>query len=148
MSTPLQHVMLRLVNIYPPFIGAGIWACRVDALTYRIQMKQTIFNANVFGTHFGGVLYAMCAPWFILILMRVLGPGYSVWDKVATIQCIKPGRGTVTATFYIPPELVEESRVAVDASGKLEPAFAVDVLDGQEHVIALVEKLLYVHKKK
>lgn len=148
MSTFRQRLMARFINLYPPFVGAGIRSQRLDALTYRIRMRQTIFNGNIFGTHFGGSLYAMCDPWFVLILMQALGPDYIVWDKAARIQFLKPGRGTMTVTFHIPQERVDEIRAALDESQKIEPTFEVDVVDGQGQVIAHVEKLLYVRKKK
>jgi hypothetical protein len=72
---------------------------------------------------------------------------YIVWDKAASIQFLKPGRGTVTATFHIPRERVDEIRAAVDGGQKLEPTFSVDVLNDQGEVVARVEKLLYVRKK-
>lgn len=111
-------------------------------------MPLTWFNCNIFGTHFGGSLYAMCDPWFALILLRALGEGYIVWDKAANIQFVRPGRGTVIATFHIPPEQVEEIRREVASKPKVEPLFSVDVLDLTGQVVARVEKLLYVRRKK
>jgi non-canonical (house-cleaning) NTP pyrophosphatase len=90
----------------------------------------------------------MCDPWFMLIMMQHLGREYVVWDKAASIQFVKPGRGTVTATFHIPPETVESIRSQVDVGEKLEPTFNVDVVDEQGEVVAKVEKRLYVRKKK
>ena len=84
----------------------------------------------------------------MLILMHALGSGYIVWDKAANIQFLQPGRGTVTATFHIPQERVDEIRSAADASRKIEPTFTVDVLDADGKAVARVEKLLYVRKKK
>jgi len=142
-----QRFRARFINLYPPFIGAGIHVRRVDNHTYRIEMKLTALNRNLLGVHSGGSLYAMCDPFFLLILMHALGPEYIVWDKAATIQFLKPGRGTVTATFHIPPERVDEIRAAVVGGEKLEPTFTVDVVDDQGQVIAHVDKLLYVRKK-
>jgi acyl-coenzyme A thioesterase PaaI-like protein len=104
-------------------------------------------NRNIVGTHFGGSLYAMCDPWFMLILMRALGTNYIVWDKAASVQFLRPGRGTVTATFHIPQQRVDEIRLVVDSGLKSEPTFTVDVLDAQGAVVAHVEKLLYVRRK-
>jgi len=89
----------------------------------------------------------MCDPWFMLILMRALGTDYIVWDKAASIQFLKPGRSTVTATFHIPQKRIDEIRRGADDGQKLEPMFTVDVLDAQGEAIARVEKLLYVRKK-
>ncbi len=147
MSTRWQRFRERLINFYPPLFGAGIRARRIDERTIRVEMKLTALNRNIVGTHFGGSLYAMCDPWFMLILMRLLGHDYIVWDKAASIQFLKPGRGTVTATFHIPPERVDEIRAAADREKKVEPTFTVDVVDEKNQVVARVEKLLYVRKK-
>ena len=111
-------------------------------------MKLTVLNHNVFGTHFGGSLYAMCDPWFVLILMRALDPEYIMWDKVASIQLLYPGRGIMTATFHISQENIAEIRREADGGQKIEPKFAVDVLDAHGEATAHVEKLIYVRKKK
>jgi len=71
-----------------------------------------------------------------------------VWDKAASIQFLKPGRGTVTATFRIAPAQIAELRAQADREGKIEPLFNVDVIDQQGEVIAKVEKRLYIRKKK
>jgi hypothetical protein len=137
----------RLINFYPPLLGAGIRSRTIDELTIHVEMKLTALNRNIVGVHFGGSLYAMCDPWFMLIMMRALGPDYIVWDKAASIKFVSPGRGTVNAIFQIPQERVNEIRTAADRGEKVEPIFLVDVLGEQGQVIAHVEKLLYVRKK-
>ena len=146
----MHSLRYRFINVYPPFLGAGI---RVrhresDEHTIKVQMKLTKLNLNAVGTHFGGSLYAMCDPWFMLILMQHLGRDYVVWDKAAAIQFVKPGRGTVSATFHISPEQIADLRAQVEQAGKIEPLFNVDVIDEQGEVVAKVEKRLYMRKKK
>ena len=148
MSTRWQRFRERLINFYPPFLGAGIRSRRIDEYTTRVEMKLTALNRNILGTHFGGSLYVMCDPWFVLILMRTLGLDYIVWDKSASIQFLQPGRGKVTATFHIPLERVNEIREQADSGKKTEPVFTVDVVDEKNKVVARVEKLLYVRRKK
>jgi acyl-coenzyme A thioesterase PaaI-like protein len=147
MNTLRQRLLERFINFYPPFLGAGIHSRTVDERTIRVEKKLTTLNRNIVGTHFGGSLYAMCDPWFMLILMRLLGKDYIVWDKAARIQFLQPGRDTVTATFHIPQARIDEIRAAVTDGEKIEPTFSVDVLDTQGQAIARVEKLLYVRKK-
>ena len=137
----------RLINFYPPLLGAGIRSRTVDELTIHVEMKLTALNRNIVGVHFGGSLYAMCDPWFMLIMMRALGPDYLVWDKAASIKFVSPGRGTVKAVFQITQERVNGIRAVADCGEKIEPTFSVDVLGEQGQVIAHVEKLLYVRKK-
>ena len=148
MSTTWQRLLEKMINFYPPLVGAGIRSRTIDENTIHVEMKLTALNRNIVGSHFGGSLYAMCDPWFMLILMRTLGTDYIVWDKAASIQFLQPGRGTVTATFHIPQEIVAEIRLEADDGQKIEPAFGVDVLDGKGQPIAHVDKLLYVRKKK
>ena len=141
--------LLKWINWYPPFLGMNIRVVYVapDFQTIRVQSKLSRRNLNAVGTHFGGTLYAMCDPFFMLILMHALGDEYIVWDKAAHIQFLRPGRGAVTATFHIPPERVSEIRAQADRGEKIEPTFSVDVVDEQNEIVARVEKLLYVRRK-
>jgi acyl-coenzyme A thioesterase PaaI-like protein len=140
--------MMRLLSLYPPYLGAGIRVrAAADLRTFEVRMKLSRFNRNYVGTQFGGSLYSMCDPFFMLILAEALGRGYIVWDKAATIRFRRPGRGTVRATFHIPPERIAEIRAAADAQGKIEPTFEVAVLDDAGEIVAEVEKLLYVRRK-
>jgi len=84
----------------------------------------------------------------MLILLQHLGRDCIVWDKAAAIQFLKPGRGTVTATFHIAPEQIAELRAQADREGKIEPVFSVDVIDEKGEVVAKVEKRLYIRHKK
>jgi acyl-coenzyme A thioesterase PaaI-like protein len=140
--------LLKAMNLYPPFLGAGIRVRRtgVDLQTFEVRMKLTFFNRNYVGTHFGGSLYAMCDPFFMLILIPALGPDYVVWDKEATIRFRRPGRGTVRATFHIPQERLDEIRRAADADGKVEPVLRAEVVGMNGEVVAEVEKILHVRR--
>lgn len=138
----------KFINHYPPLWGAGIRSQKLDERTIRVEMKLMPFNQNIVGVHFGSSLYAMCDPWFMLILMRLLGRDYIVWDKAAEIKFIKPGRSTVTATFHIPQERVDEIIRATVNGEKYEPSFEVDVLDEGGQVVARIKKLLHVKQRK
>lgn len=146
----MNSLRFKWINWYPPLLGAGIHVVHreSDEHTIKVKMPLTRLNLNVVGVHFGGSLYAMCDPWFMLILMQHLGRDYIVWDKAASIQFLKPGKGTVSATFHLAPETIDEIRVQADRGEKLEPIFNVEVIDEGGEVIAKVEKRLYVRKKK
>ncbi len=111
-------------------------------------MPLTPWNRNYFGTHFGGSLYSMCDPFFVLILAENLGREFSVWDKAATIRFRRAGRGTVRARFHVPRERIEEIRAEVAAQGKAEPAFTVEVRDERGDVVCEIEKLLHVTRRR
>ncbi len=145
-----RRLRLKLFTwVWPPYLGAGVRIRRVadDLRSVDVELPLHFWNRNYVGTHFGGSLFAMTDPFFMIILIEQLGPAYAVWDKAATIRYRKPGRGTVRATFEIPPERVEEIRRAADEDGKVEPIFVARVLDAQGEVVAEVEKLLSVRRR-
>lgn len=138
-----------LMNLWPPFIGAGIHVERIapDYTEARVRLRLGLLNRNYMGTHFGGSLYAMTDPFFALLVMHQLGRRYVVWDKASRIDYRLPGRGTVRAVFRVTPEQVDTIRRAAAGGGKHEPEFTVDVLDRHGEVVATVSKTLYVRLK-
>jgi hypothetical protein len=140
----------RLLNTYPPYLGAGVRVRRVseDFRTIEVEMPLRWWNKNLVGTHFGGSLYSMTDPFFMILLIQHLGPEYVVWDKAATIRFKKPGKGVMRATFELSKEKVEEIRAEADRGGKVEPVFQVMVTDAEGSVVAEVDKLLWVKKRK
>ena len=139
----------KLINWYPPMIGAGIKVIETapDYTSITVEMKLRWWNKNVVGTQFGGSLYMMCDPFFMAILMMNIGRDYIVWDKAASIRFLKPGRKAVRAHFHIPPEEIARVRAEADAKGKCEPEYEVDVVDTDGVVVAKVHKTLYVRRK-
>jgi acyl-coenzyme A thioesterase PaaI-like protein len=109
-----------------------------------VHLDLHFWNRNYVGTHFGGSIYAMADPFFMLMLIENLGPDFVVWDKAASVRFRKPGRGRITAKFRLTPEQIEEVRRNAELKGKYEPVFVVEVRDEQGDVVAEVEKLLYV----
>ncbi len=144
-----ERLMMRAVNLYPPYLGAGVRVHhgRGDGNTIVVSMTLRFYNRNLFGTHFGGSLYSMCDPWFVFILVRNLGREYVVWDKSASIDFLRPGRGRVTATFHVTEEEVERIRAAVERDGKTEPVLAADIVGQDGEVVARVPKRLWGRRK-
>jgi len=142
-----KRLLLRSINAWPPFLGAGIRVTRMASNAIDVEMRLRFWNRNYVGTHFGGSLYSMTDPFFMLMLLENLGPEYLVWDKAATIRFKKPGRGKVRAEFRLSDEQIDEIRQAVAANGKTEPTFAVQVKDEAGEVVAEVEKVLWVKRK-
>ena len=138
-----------LMNLWPPFIGAGIHVERLspDYTEAVVRMRLGLLNRNYMGTHFGGSLYAMTDPFFALLVMHQLGRDYVVWDKASSIDYKLPGRGTVRARFRVTPEQVEAIRQATACGDKHEPVFTVDVVNRKDEVVATVEKTVYVRRK-
>jgi len=140
---------LRLLRFYPPYFGAGVKVSRVasDLSELEVEMNLSAWNRNFVGTQFGGSLYSMCDPFFMLMLMMQLGEGYVVWDKSASIDFLRPGRGRVKARFEMPRARVEQLRAEADAQGKINPTFEVTVVDEQGEAVARVRKILSIRRK-
>ena len=140
----------RFLRIWPPFLFAGIRVTDIsDDYRYaRVELRQRWFNRNYVGTHFGGSLFAMTDPFWMILLLQRLGPGYLVWDQAGEIRFLKPGRGTVVAEFRLASEVVEEIRAEAENGEKLLRWFEMDVVDAGGEVVAKVRKQVYVRKKR
>lgn len=149
MKTRRKSRWMRWINMWPPFLGAGIRVTRMDddMRAVDVEMKLTRLNRNYVGTHYGGSLYSMADPFYMLMLIANLGREYIVWDKAATIRFQKPGKGTVRAEFRLSEQQIEGIRERLKSEAKVEPTFLVEIKDAHGAAIAEVEKLLYVRKK-
>jgi hypothetical protein len=137
------------INLWPPFLGAGIRVTRLDGdwKAIDVEMKLRFLNRNYVGTHYGGSLYSMTDPFYMLMLMENLGRNYVAWDKSASIRFRRPGRGRVTAQFRLSEQQLGEIRQQLETAEKLEPVFVVEVKDEEGEVVAQVEKVVQVRKK-
>jgi acyl-coenzyme A thioesterase PaaI-like protein len=139
----------RWMNFWPPLLGAGIRVRHIadDFTAVDVEMRLRPWNQNAVGTHFGGSLYAMTDPFYMLMLMGALGRDYIVWDKAATIRFKKPGKGLVRAHFRLSQEQIASIRSEADQNHKVEPVLHVNVVDSDGVTVAEVEKTLYVRRK-
>ncbi len=149
MKTKRKNRWLRWINLWPPMLGAGIRVTRMDddMRTVDVEMKLTKLNRNYVGTHYGGSLYSMADPFYMLMLINNLGRDYIVWDKAATIRFRRPGKGTVKAEFRLTEADLDEIRSTLETQKKYEPVFRVDIKDEQGEVVAEVEKTIYIRRK-
>ena len=138
------------MNLWPPFLGAGIKVrhIRADYREVVVSMKLRWYNRNYVGTHFGGSLAAMTDPFYMLMLIHILGSDYTVWDKSSTIDFIAPGRGTVTARFRLNDDQIAEIKNETASGNAYFPELSVDIVNGSDEVVARVRKKLYVRKKQ
>ena len=140
----------RLLNWYPPYIGTGInidYICD-DWTEIQVSMRLTWFNKNAVGTHFGGSLFSMVDPHYVLLLMKLLGKDYYVWDQSASIRFVKATKRKVRAHFSISPERLNEIKQKTDNGEKHLAEFRLDILDDNSDQIAEVIKVVYIKKKK
>src|SRR5437879_103767 len=126
-----SRALRRGVNLWPPFLGAGIRVKHIasDMKAIDVEMKLRWWNANYVGTQFGGSLFAMTDAFYMLMLMANLGRDYIVWDKAASIRYKKPGKGTVTANFRLNDAQLDDIRERLRTLPKYEHTSKVEATD-------------------
>lgn len=141
--------LIKRINLYPPYLGMGVRvrAFRDDFTRFEVVLRSRWYNRNLFGTHFGGSLYAMCDPFFVFIITMNLGRNYVVWDKSASIEFLRPAKGTILGIFEISQGRLEEIRAEVDELGKNTYHFEADLVDEAGKAVARVSKEVYVRSK-
>ncbi|MFC0598578.1 DUF4442 domain-containing protein [Streptomyces palmae] len=143
------RTLRRGMNLWPPYLFAGVRVLHLadDWSSARVRLRLHRFNRNYVGTHFGGSLFAMSDPFWMLLVMQRLGRDYIVWDKTGEIDFVSPGRGDVFAEFRLDEDRLEEIREATADGGKALPWFVNDVVAADGTVVARVRKQLYVRRK-
>ena len=144
------YLLKMRINTYAPYIGAGIKIehINLDQGLCVVSMGLNSLNKNIVGTQFGGSLYSMVDPFYMLMLMHQLGSSYVVWDKSSHIDFIAPGNSKVTARIKIPSD---EIKTIQDLAKDGEPVFReykVDIVDEQQKIIATVTKTIYIRLRK
>jgi acyl-coenzyme A thioesterase PaaI-like protein len=145
-----DDLLFKFIGLWPPFLGAGIKLKSIsrDYKMAEVEMNLTPLNRNYVGVHFGGSLYSMTDPWYMLMLIKNLGPEYLVWDKSANIRFKKPGKGKVKASFFISDNDLVEIKEQVARDGKTERDFLVKITDASHVTICEVEKKVWIAKKR
>jgi acyl-coenzyme A thioesterase PaaI-like protein len=140
----------RVFNVWPPFLFAGIRVTDIseDYRYARVELRLHWYNRNYVKTHFGGSLFSMTDPFWMILMLQRIGPDYLVWDQAGEIQFLKPGKGTVVAEFRLDDAVVDEIRGAAAGGEKVLRWFEVDVRNAEGEVVARVRKQLYVRRKR
>lgn len=143
------NLIIKFVRFWPPYLFSGIKMkiLSKDFRHVRSTLKFRFWNANVVGTQFGGSIYSMTDPVYMLMLMKNLGNDYSVWDKSATIKYLKPGRSELVAEFILTEEDLELIRKAVKEFGKMDWIRTIEVKDTQGTIIAEIQKMISIKSR-
>lgn len=151
MARKVPAWLLRwMINLWPPYLGAGIRVRRIapDFREVVVEMPLRFYNRNWVGAQFGGSLYAMTDPFFMLMLVHTLERDYMVWDKEASIDFVAPGRGRVRATLRLTTQDLEQIRARTAEGDKHLHLFRTEVTDAEGLVVARVEKIVYVRRRR
>ncbi|MEQ1513446.1 MAG: DUF4442 domain-containing protein [Lysobacteraceae bacterium] len=140
----------RVLNLWPPFLFAGVRVRAIadDWRSAEVELHAHWWNRNYVGVHFGGNLFAMTDPFWMLLTLHALGRDYIVWDKAGEIAFLKPGRGTVRARFQLDDATLDEIRAATADGEKHLRWFETEIVDADGGVVARARKQLHVRRKR
>src|SRR3954452_18789039 len=138
-----------MFNLFPAYRGTGARVTYIgdDMHEVRIKLPLSWRTRNYVGTIFGGSLYASVDPMYMVMLIRLLGPEYIVWDKAASIRFRKPGRSPLFGAFQIDDGELEAIREKAANGEPFDRVYNVDLADSDGVVHASIEKTIYIRKK-
>jgi acyl-coenzyme A thioesterase PaaI-like protein len=147
---PSARALRRVLNLWPPFLFSGIRVLELadDFSRARVVLKRHWYNRNFVGTHFGGSLFAMTDPFWMVMALCRLGDRYIVWDKSAAIEFVEATKAPVFAEFVLGDATLDEIRAATAGGEKCLRWFETEVRTADGEVIARVRKELYVRRKR
>ncbi len=137
-------------NWFPAYRGTGARVTFIasDWREVRIELPLSWRTRNYVGTIFGGSMYGAVDPIYMVMLIRTLGPEYVVWDKAASIRFLRPGRGTLVATFKLTDEMLTGIREDVARDGRAEREFTIDLASADGEVHATCTKRLSIRRAR
>ena len=137
-------------NWFPAYRGTGARITYIarDWREVRVKVPLSWRTRNIVGTIFGGSMYAAVDPIYMLMLIKILGPDYVVWDKAASIAFRKPGKDTLFATFRLSEQEIDLIRSTSMRHPSIVRVYRVELVDAENVVYATVEKTVYVRKKQ
>jgi hypothetical protein len=135
-------------NLFPAYRGTGgrITYIGGDFREAHVELPLSWRTRNYVGTIFGGSLYGSVDPMYMILLIKILGPGYTVWDKAATIRFVKPGRSRLYARFLIEEEEILTILRLTETAPSVDRVYRVDLKDAAGVVHASVEKTIYIRR--
>jgi len=136
-------------NFFPAFRGTGarVTYMSADWREVCIELPLSWRTRNYVGTIFGGSIYAAVDPFYMIMLIRLLGPDYTVWDKAAAVRFRRPGRSTLHARFVVTPEVVDSIRADLRTLPKVDRHFAVELRSADGTVHASIDKTVHISRR-
>lgn len=142
--------MRWVFNLYPPYFFSRTHVKYIAPNWQEIivELSKTFLTRNYVGTTFGGSLYAASDPFFMIMLIKILGmKDYIVWDQAAKIQFIRPARSKITYHFVITDSALADIREKLKTQPKVIPEFIAEGTDQWGEVCVRVEKTIYIRNK-
>lgn len=137
-------------NFFPAYRGTGARVVYIadDYRQIRVKIPLSWRTRNYVGTIYGGSLYAGIDPIYMLMLIKILGRGYIVWDKAAKIRFKRPGKEALFADFLLTESETGEIKRLLETEKSVDRVYNVELVDKNGKVHAIIEKTLYIARKE
>lgn len=137
-------------NFFPAYRGTGGRVVYIadDFREIRVKIPLSWRTRNYVGTIYGGSIYGAVDPIYMLMLIKILGRDYVVWDKAAKIRFKKPGKDTLYVDFRLSSEEIGEIKRLAENDKSIDRVYELKLKDKRGVVHAVIEKTLYISKKR
>ncbi|MDB5281630.1 MAG: hypothetical protein JWO06_705 [Bacteroidota bacterium] len=142
--------MRRGFNFWPCIwcTGSRVEFIAADYRELQVSIKLNIRTRNKVGTVYGGSIYSSVDPYYMLMFMQILGKGYVVWDKAASVKFVRPIINKVKCRFLITDELVEDVKQQIALKGEHTFELPLKYEDDKGTVYAVFTKTIYAANKE
>src|SRR4051812_8950533 len=140
---PLKVFLYRQALNFWPCIrrsGGRVTELAPDFSRLVVRLALTLRTRNVVGTIFGGSMMASTDPMLMLMLHRILGKAYVVWDKSTVTRFKRPATSTLSAEFVLTPERLAQVRETVAERGEADFTWTIQYKDAAGVVHAEFDK--------
>jgi len=150
MAESFESCLMRWkFRLFPCYRGTGarVRYVAADFREIRVEIPLSWRTSNYVGTIFGGSMFGAADPIFMLMLIHILGDGYTVWDKAGSVRFLKPGRTTFFGTFVVDEATTGEIVASLETERSIDRHFRVDLVDADGVLHAEIEKTIFIKKK-
>jgi hypothetical protein len=92
-------------------------------------------------------MFSATDPFYMVMLLRILGKDFVVWDKSANIKFVRPAKKTLYAKYFISDEFLESAKNEVVEHGECTRLMTIELKDEDEKVHAVIERNVYIADK-
>lgn len=136
-------------NLFPAYWSSGgtITCIADDWREVKVKIPLKLRTRNYVGSIFGGSMYSAIDPIYMIMLIRILGDEYIVWDKSASIRFKKPARSTLYAHFKLDEHELNTIRQLTAENPSIDRTYLVELVDQAGVVHATIDKVIYIKRK-
>lgn len=136
--------------MFPAFRGTGgrVTYIAADWCDIHVKLPLNWRTRNYVGTIYGGSIYGSVDPIYMLMLIKILGPDYIVWDKAAKIRFKKPGKDTLYVEFHLSEDEIDEIKRRAELERSIDREYFLELKDKNGVTHAFIEKTIYISKKR